>query len=202
MSQTTIKDELLQQAYSIQPSAIKRLDIPYDTFLQECSQFILWAKHDMEQLQITGFQCEIIDEAEILLLEAQTQHTLWVNESKLTRKEVSNWNVLKKEAITVGKQLIHQFKYAFRNDKELLAAISKAKIPCKGQNLASHLGLLVFIGNKNQNLLKDIKFDFSLLSQANNLAKELSNALANKNSVCKIHTHKNKRDQIFHMFKN
>ena len=93
MSQTSIKDELLQQAYSIQPSSIKRLGIPYDTFLQECSQFILWARHDIDQLQSAGLQLQIIDEAEILLAEAHLLHTLWGNESNLTITEFATWNL-------------------------------------------------------------------------------------------------------------
>ncbi len=92
MGDSQIKDELLQQAYSITLKSIKRIGLSYATFLQECGEFILWAQHDKDLLRTAGLNISTLSEAEILLEEARNIHVLWMNESKLTKDEIANWN--------------------------------------------------------------------------------------------------------------
>lgn len=202
MGDSQIKDELLQQAYSITLKSIKRIGLSYAIFLQECGELILWAQHDIDKLSTAGLNISTLSEAEILLEEARNIHVLWVNESKLTKDEIANWNKKKKEGIDLGKQLVRHFKYAFRHDKDLLALMGKTKFPCKVHELISNLDLLIYKGKRHSDLLDAIGFDFSILARAEQVAKELPTLHGYKFVVSDINPNKIKRDQIFSLLKS
>ncbi|SMO62576.1 hypothetical protein SAMN06265379_103456 [Saccharicrinis carchari] len=202
MGHSSIKDMLLKQAYSITPESIKRLGLSYGIFLQECSEFILWAQQDRDKLSKAGLNIGIIQEAEFLLEEAQNIHALRANESKSTKEEVANWNRKKKEGIDLGKQLVHHFKYAFRHNKELSAIMGEIKFPCKVHELISNLDLLIHMGNGHTDLLDAIGFDFAIMSRVAQLAEELPNLHGYKYVASQSNPNKIKRDQIFSLLKS
>lgn len=201
MGDSQVKNELLQQAYSIPIKSIKRIGLSYATFLQECGEFILWAQHDKDLLLTVGLNIITLSEAEILLEEARKIHAIWMNESKLTIDEIANWNQKKKEGVDLGRQLIRHFKFAFRHDKNLLALTGKIKFPGKISELSSNMNLLIHRGKAHADLLDAIGFDFSILARAEQVAKELPELHAHKSAASTTSHDKIKRDQIFYLLK-
>ncbi|WP_075590404.1 hypothetical protein [Labilibacter marinus] len=202
MSELSIKEQLLQEAFAIPRKEIKRLGMPYDTFLQESSELIQWAKQDAEQLQQVGFESSKLLQAEILLELAKEEHTRYANKSKYPKQSVSNWEADKKRGVELVKKLMHVFKFAFRHDKEKLGSISYIKQPYAKFEIRSHLDFLTLIGRKSIPLLSAVNFDIALLDEAKQLAEEITESHARMNSDTLVNFDKLKRDQLIYLLKN
>ena len=91
------------------------------------------------------------------------------------------WNKRSPAAYALRDQLLHAFRYAFRNDEKLRNRVSAIAEGTGDADLIQDLSDLAALGTKNSKLLAQINFDANLLEAASTEADELAVVLAQAN---------------------
>ena len=107
--------------------------------------------------------------------------SLWKRERNTPQDAQKEWNKRSPAAYALRDQLLHAFRYAFRNDEKLLNRVSAIAEGTGDADLIQDLSDLAALGTKNSKLLAQINFDANLLEAASTEADELAVVLAQAN---------------------
>lgn len=107
--------------------------------------------------------------------------SLWIKARNSPKDAQKEWNLRSEEAYELRNQLLHSFKYAFRNDEKLLARVNEIADGTSDEDMIQDLNNLAVFGEKNPEPLALINFDASLLARAATESDELAVVLADAN---------------------
>ncbi|MCP5104721.1 MAG: hypothetical protein GY950_15155 [bacterium] len=154
--------------------------IPVDVYIQEAKNLYQWARADLEALTAAGLSPELVEDLPIRLGALSKAEALWYVRHTSGSEAAHQWAAQLPPAVDLRKQLLHDFRFAFRKHPDLSAALGGIG---KGRSFAAliqDLSDLGVIGESNRELLAVIAFDMSLIDRAAQVADEMSRLLAQR----------------------
>ncbi|MGD2090616.1 MAG: hypothetical protein PVH61_30870 [Candidatus Aminicenantes bacterium] len=152
---------------------------PTGISIQEALNLYHWCQDDKEELTAKGLDWTVVEDMPIrcgALYEAELK---WHQEQSLRRKAEKIWVRESLKGYALRKELIHHFNFAFRHDSSLIKKVKEIAKKSTNDCMIHGLYDLNTLGRDNQDLLKKIGFDFTLLD----LAAKKSDELATKNAA-------------------
>ena len=167
---------------SIPHKEVKTPNIPVDVFLQEAENLYQWCLPDKSLLLAAGLSDDFIYTLPARANACRTAQALWERARNSLGDINKQWEQNSADAYQLRDQLIHSFRYAFRNHKQLLTATAEIAGGNTDANMIQNLNDLAVLGKYNIQLLNKINFDNSQLNMAADMANELAGLLAAANS--------------------
>lgn len=169
------------------PSAnIKIANIPIDVYLQEAEDLYLWVQEDKEDFLNINFDWQrYVNDLTKRTGALRYAQSLWIRRKNGQEESQTEWKQKFPIAYELRKELLADFRYAFRNHKELISAIRDIAKGKSYADLIQDLSSLSVLGKANIAKLKNINFDPQKLDHAEQLSKEMAQLLARVNSDIK-----------------
>ncbi|NIM11575.1 MAG: hypothetical protein GTO45_05730 [Candidatus Aminicenantes bacterium] len=153
-------------------------NIPVDVYIQEAENLYHWCQEDQAELTAKGFDWLLADDLPVRSGALREAESLW-NLERFTREEAARqWAEESPAAYELRNQLLHDFRFAFRNDTDLSGKVSDIAEGSSHADMLQDLNDLSVLGKENLDLLAAINFDVSLLDQAAQVADEKAVLLA------------------------
>ena len=152
---------------------------PTGIYGQESLYLYHWCQDDKEELTSKGLDWKVVEDIPIrcgALYEAELK---WHQAQSLRRKAEKIWVRESLKGYALRKELIHHFNFAFRHDSSLIERVREIAKKSTHDGMIDGLYDLSALGWDNQDLLKKIGFDLTLLD----LAAKKSDELATKNAA-------------------
>ncbi|MBN1111645.1 MAG: hypothetical protein JXA53_01875 [Bacteroidales bacterium] len=182
MNYSEVYLQMLEKFKAISMEDIVTIGIPVDIVASEARTLHFWSTNDKDILISKGMKAESIDD----LLNASdallTAESIWKNEIESGDTYSQEWKQKSPAAFDLREELIHIYKYAFRNEPNLLKLVAEIQDGISNSNLIEDLHGLCLIGQKNSSLLTPVNADISLVTKAGTMATEMGNLLAKANS--------------------
>ena len=178
MTSTNNNDELLLQIRAFKSGKAGSPSVPVNVIVQESDDLYLWCQDDQEQLILAGLdwnQVSLIPVCAKICREFQSQ---WLKNYKSTDKVKLEWDTKSPEALNLRSELLHDFGFAFRKDKQLLAQIKEIAQKQSRISLVQSLNDLSELGRGHMDLLESINFDPLKLERAARLVPEMADLIA------------------------
>ncbi|WP_103070388.1 hypothetical protein [Aquimarina sediminis] len=163
---------------------IRTPNIPIDIYLQEAEDLYLWVLDDKEALLKINLDWK--HHVEDLTARAgalRHAQAIWVNRKNGQEKPQKLW----KEKLLVAKELraelLADFRYAYRNQKNALSAIRAIAKGNSFADLIQDLSNLDILGKSYPTELEHINFDVQKLDLAGQLSSEIAKLLALANNA-------------------
>ena len=186
---------------SIKEDEIEISKMPMDIYIQEAETLYHWSLDDKDKLVSKGIAEELINDLPVrsaILREAESK---WQMERFGQEDLQKQWNDESTLAYKLRDELIHDFKFAFRKDNELLKKVSAINDGKGHPDMFQDLSDLSILGREYIEKLRAIGFDVSLLDKASETAKNLP-ALFGKVTNKKGKDTKKFRDQSYTYLKH
>ncbi len=152
--------------------------VPVYAYIQETQSLYRWVKEDKDVLTAAGLPWELVEDLPLrigALIEAESS---WYVQRKTRKEKATRWTEESQLAYEFKKQLRDAFRYAFRNNPNLLGTL---RFTVKGRSHADMiqaLNNLSVLGKANVELLEAVRFDMSLLDRAAQMSADMSALLA------------------------
>lgn len=166
---------------AIPTNEIKIPYIPVDRALQESENLYQWCQDDKPLLMAAGLPKKTIDAIPVRTGACRIAESLWTKERNSQQDAQKEWEVRSVGAYELRDKLLHDFRYAFRNDKKLLARVSAIAEGSGDADMIQDLSDLSVLGENNPKPLKLINFDETQLATAATYSDELAVLLARAN---------------------
>lgn len=153
---------------------VVELTMPVDVYLQEAENLGKWSLMDLVPLAAVGITDVKIADLTVragALREAQSN---WFKDRNAQLDAQREWGIQSPLAFDLRDELVHTFRYAFRNDASLTARVAAIAEGSSNSDMIQDLNDLSVLGKKNVALLQAIGFDSNKLD----VAAETSNAMA------------------------
>jgi hypothetical protein len=152
--------------------------IPVDEYVQEAENLFKWCQPDKEMLTHKGLSWDIVDDLPLRSGALREAETVW-NAHRFGRKEAEKqWLEKSDLAYELRNEVLHEFRYAYRNDAELSARIKAISDGNGHADMIQDLNDLSKMGRDNPDPLIAINFDMTLLDGISELMDELAPLLA------------------------
>ncbi len=166
---------------AIAEEEVKYPGIPVDVSLQESENLSLWCQEDKPLLIAAGLTEEIINAIPVRTGACREAQSQWVKVRNSPKESQKEWALRSEEAYELHGYLLHNFRYAYRNDEKLLDRVSEITDGTGDDDMIQDLNDLSALGKKNPGALALINFDVTLLAKAATLSDELAVVLAAAN---------------------
>ena len=174
--------------------SVKEPNMPVDTFVQEAEDLYTWCQDDVSVLVSKGLTEEKILEIPVRAGACREAQSRWMKESR----SQDLWNAQSPAAYDLRDELLHDFRYAFRNNDSLLARVDEIAKGDGHEDMVQDLNDLAVLGTENQDLLTAIGFDLTKLETAAGLSDQMAELLAVVNGTkTGDHDAKYLRDQAY-----
>lgn len=188
--------EIQKRFQKITSDEVIKLHIPADVLANEGKKLYFWAKEDIKLLVKSGLKKEVVDElsraSEALLI----AENVWKHDVKSELVNIEKWKEMSPKAYELRDELLHAFKYAFRDDEVILKSVYSIQEGNTNSDLIEDLHGLKLLGDKYIDRLSIINFDTQKLKLAGEMSIEISNILAqadgDKNRTSEIKTDRDK----------
>ncbi|WP_347839005.1 hypothetical protein [uncultured Draconibacterium sp.] len=183
---------------AIPAEEVKAPAIPVESAIQENENLYLWSLDDKAELTGAGLPETTIDSLTVRNGACRTAEAMWKREQHTPQDAQKEWEERGPAAYELRDRLLHDFRYAFRNDERLLKKVSEITDGTGDADMIQDLSNLVALGEANPELLALINFDVTLLPLAATAADELAIVLAQANGEKEIdHQVKIVRDRAY-----
>lgn len=183
---------------AIPAEEVKTPGIPVESAIQENENLQIWSVDDKTELMGAGLPEITIDSLTIRNGACRTAEALWKREQHTPQDAKKEWEERAPAAYELHGRLLHDFRYAYRNDQRLLKKVSDIADGTGDADMIQDLSNLVALGEANPEPLDLINFDFTLLPLAATTADELAIVLAQANGEKEIdHQVKITRDRAY-----
>lgn len=149
--------------------------MPVDVFLQEAENLYQWSLMDVGPLSAIGIGPEVVNEIPVRAGACREAQSRWFKDRNSQLEAQRQWAEQSPQAYALRDELLHTFRYAYRNDAALLARVAGIAEGATHADMIQDLNDLAVLGNNNPALLQAIGFDLGKLT----LAAETSDAMAN-----------------------
>jgi len=140
--------------------------LPVNVFLQESEDTFHWTSEDMPLLATIGMNEEKRLDLNVRTGACRESQSLWNKDRRSTKDAEKQWIALAPVAYNLRDELIHKFRFAFRNDPKLLGRVSEIAEGTGHADMIQDLNDLAVLGKENEALLTPINFDLTLLDTA------------------------------------
>jgi hypothetical protein len=177
---------------------IVELNMPSYIYAGESETFESWANQDSDKLAIGGISVERIAEIGIRAFVLREYQAAWLVVRRTGKDAEKEWKVFATGAYDLCDEMKHAFKYAFRNEPELLGRVNEIAAGTGDADMIQDLKTYSLLGLKHQDLLTPIGFDITKLSTAGSMSDQGANLLAEANgSKLKGNEKKVDRDKAY-----
>ncbi len=157
-------------------------NIPVGVYLQEAANLYNWCQEDRKKLTTHGLSWQLVKELPLRAGALREAEALW-NEQRNTKKEATGqWKKIAPGTRKFKNQLLEYFRFAFRNDNQLLEKVKGVTEGKTNADLVQGLNDLCVLGKAHTALLEEINFDMTLLDGAAERGKSVSTLLARVNA--------------------
>ncbi len=173
---------------AIPNDAIQTPSLPVDIFLQEAENLYHWSLDDKDHMAVVGITEEQIHDLPVRAGALREAQSLWFKQ-RYSREEAQKlWSEKSPLAYALRDELLHAFRYAFRNEPALSSRVSKLSEGYSHSDMIQDLNDLAVLGRENSELLSTIGFNPDQLQQAAQQADEMADLLALTNGDREEHT--------------
>jgi hypothetical protein len=149
--------------------------MPVAVFLQEAENLYQWSLTDAEALAGIGITSAVVNEIPVRAGACREAQSRWSKDHNTQKEAQRQWGEQSPIAYALRDELLHTFRYGYRNDAALLALVAKIDEGNTHADMIQDLNDLSVLGNNNPAPLQAIGFDMGKLA----LAAETSDAMAN-----------------------
>ncbi|MCY1722436.1 hypothetical protein OU798_18955 [Prolixibacteraceae bacterium Z1-6] len=165
---------------------VKAPEISVESAVQENENLYFWSLDDKAELMAAGLPETTIDALPERNGACRVAESLWKRERYTPHDAQKEWAERSPAAYQLRDQLLHTFRYAFRNNKQLLGRVNAISDGYGDADMIQDLSDLTALGEKNPEPLQLINFDFTLFGTASTSADELAIVLARANGEKEI----------------
>jgi hypothetical protein len=148
--------------------------MPVDVYLQEAENLAKWSIMDLAPLAAVGITQVMINDLPVRAGALREAQSVWFKDRNSQLEAQREWGIQSPLAFDLRDELVHTFRYAFRNDAALLARVAEIADGSSNADMIQDLNDLSVLGKNNVAPLQAIGFDMNKL----NVAAETSNAMA------------------------
>jgi hypothetical protein len=182
----TMSDQITQASElgivnALSSDQIKVPTQPVDVYIQESENLIKWCTPDKTILLAKGLNPYYFDAMPFALAICRDAQATWAAEQKIKSDAAKAWQEQSPAAFTLRNQLLADFRYAFRNDTDLLKSVALIAEGSSNADMIQDLADLAALGNKNPAPLAAINFPNRSLGYATTLSTSLAVVLAEAN---------------------
>lgn len=181
MSSTTDYNELLPQIQAITPDKTVTPTMPVDVYVQEAENLYHWSLDDQVALAAAGLAPDLITKLPVRAGACREAQSLWIKERNTRQQAEQDWKDHSPEAFDLRDQLLHAFRYAFRNEVGLLARVEEIAQGDTNADMVQDLNDLSVLGKANADLLVTIGFDLLQLDTAATMSDQMGDLLGATN---------------------
>lgn len=168
----------MEEIRAIPYKKVKKPYMPMSIYLQEAVDLYHWALDDKDALSQAGLEQDELFDFKKRIEICQEAQTNWNKTKKLKDEHIKKWNEEKDKGIELKTKLLHDFSFAYRNDKAILKVLKGIKKGRSYAHLIQDLSQLSDLGKKYPKELEHIKFDFQKLEIAHEAGSSLGGIYA------------------------
>jgi hypothetical protein len=181
MSETISMMSVLEAVNSLPSDQVKIPNQPVDIYIQEAENLLQWSLPDKEMLLAKGLDPFLFDAMPFSLSICRDAQAKWAAEQKLKSDATKAWQEQAPIGYALRDQLLADFRYAFRKDKELLKSVALIAEGTGNADMIQDLADLAALGKLNPIPLAAINFNIQQIDTATSLSSTLSGLLATSN---------------------
>ncbi|MFA9372015.1 MAG: hypothetical protein ACERIH_09930 [Labilibaculum antarcticum] len=183
MAQKEDYQSVLDQLTAILAEKVSSPGMPVDIFAQEALNLSYYALSDKELLVAKGLHTESIDSLPVRVGAMQYAQSEWLAVSNSKSEAAKEWNEVSEQASALHRELLHDFRFAYRNERELKMLVDKIGVGNANADMIQDLSDMHALGKANPDQLVAINKDPSKLDLAAEYASTLGTLLAAANGV-------------------
>ena len=103
---------------------VTNINIPIDVYIQEAENLYKWCQEDKTTLTTTGLTWKTVDDIPLRAGALREAESRWVTK-RFTKKETAQWKEQSTKVFEMRNFLLHEFRFAYRNETYLLGRINK-----------------------------------------------------------------------------
>ena len=177
----------MNEDYNMQIEFIKKItddqiiipgSIPIATYLQEAEFLYTWCQDDKDELMAKGMNWTTVEDLKSRCGALREAEAIWSKVKFSRTEEEITWFNESPSGHELRNELLHHFRYAFRNDSSLLLKVRRISYSNTHASMIQGLSDLYVLGINNRDLLNKINFDFNKLGLAAKKAEELKSMYA------------------------
>ncbi len=166
---------------AITDAEVKYPGIPIDVYIQEAENQHHWCQDDKAALEEAGLNWEVVDAISVRAGATREAQSIWNKERYTRQLAQQEWMEKSPEAYDLRDQLLHDFRFAFRKQSDLLGRVSEINDGTGDADMIQDLNDLSVLGKTNPEPLTLINFDVTKLDSAATMADEMAVILAAAN---------------------
>ena len=166
---------------AIPANKVKEPTIPVGIFVQEAEDLAQWSSDDLSLLTTLGITGETLGSIKVRAGALRETQSLWNKDRRTMQDAQKQWAAQSPAAYDLRDELIHTFRYAFRNDDKLLARVAEIADGTGHADMLQDLNDLAVLGREHIELLNAIGFDTAKLDLAASKSDTLAEVLAAAN---------------------
>lgn len=167
------------EVFKVMPDEkVKEPNMPVDAFLQEAENLKHWVQDDREKLETAGLNWDLVEQLNIRATVLRHAQGIWNRELNSRQEAEQLWKEKSPEAYDLRDRILHSFHYAYRKMPSLKDQVQRIQDGGGHADMIQDLVNLSYLGNSNSEPLQAIKFDFTQLEKAVDVAEEMADLLA------------------------
>lgn len=179
MSNSEYYEAKLEAIKAIKTGQIKQpKHIPVGLYAQEAENLYRWCQEDKDQLAARGLSREIVSDLPARIGALMEAESLWNKRRRSRYESEKEWEEMSAAAYELRRNLLHEFRFAFRHDNDLLKAVRYMGKSSGHAGMIQTLNDLSVLGKGYPQLLAQINFDMSLLDLAAETSSNAGHLLA------------------------
>jgi len=181
MSNSEDFNALIDVIKAIPENRIRIPAIPVNAYVQEAEDLYHWCKDDAAELAKGGITAEMIEELPVRTGACREAQSLWFKDQHTSKEAKKLWDEQSPAAYDLRDELLHDFRYAFRDNTQLLGRVSEVADGTGHADMIQDLNDLAVLGRENPDPLAAINFDVTQLDTAAQTADAMAELLAQSN---------------------
>jgi len=182
------------QAESIPQDKIIQPTVPVKIFSMEAENLGVYAKRDQDLLVAKGLNPILIDELPYKIDVLKDSQSAWMTVYNAREVTLEEWKIESEKAYAVQRELSHDFRFAYRNDHNIMLQVNRIYDGDGHADLIQDLSDYAALGRANPGPLLAVNFDLSRLDLADGLSDSIQKLLGQVNG---IRTETNKPEKMF-----
>ena len=170
----TIKEELL----STPENEIVKPGMPVDTYINEAEDKNYYATQDKDKLVAAGLNEVYISSLPVRIGALRYAQSEWTTESENKNEAEKDWKLLSEEAMALHRVLLHDFRFAYRNDADQKKVVDKIAEGSGYGDMVQDFSDQHAFGTANPQALLTIGFDNTKLEKALEFANTMGPLLS------------------------
>lgn len=176
-------ETVLEELVAIPTEDVMRPTMPVDIYIQEAENLSYHANKDREAMLAKGLKVMYVDTFLTRVGALQYTQSEWLTVSKNKSEAARQWSELSEKASALHRELLHDFRFAYRNDKELKTLVDKIAEGSGNADMIQDLSDMHAVGKANSAPLVAINMDMTKLDLAGEYASSMGTVLATVNGV-------------------